>query len=352
MANNIPVSNVISASLGLLEANSVLGRLVHRDAEAGFTGGVGDSVRVRLPSIIEARDGAGAETVFSDLDEGTATVELTHEAYSAVLLSDKELSFDLYDFGRQVLNPQAAGIARFAENAIAGILNDAVADSSHTVDPGNPLSAVARAAGEFTRREIGFEDRYVVIGPDLVEAFLTAEALQNSSASGDDSVIRGGRIGRVYGFDVWVSPYVNGMTAFTPEAFALACRAPEPPAGAGYAETQAHNGFALRYLRDFSVQHRSDASLMSTFVGATTLDANRYMAFEVGSGGGNGGGTQNVNIVGATATVPVDVTSQPIQVESVGDGVDGAAASTASTTTKATTTKPKAAKATKAKSAA
>src|SRR5699024_7946474 len=127
--------------------------------------------------------------------------------------------------------------------------------------------------------------------------------------------------------------------AFTPEAFALACRAPEPPAGAGYAEAQTHNGYALRYLRDFSIEHRADASLMSAFVGATTLDSNRYMAFDIGDG--TGGSAQDVRIVGSEATVDVAVTGQPIEVTDVGgdDPETAASGSGKATKKKATASK-------------
>lgn len=283
MAHTIPVEQVIAASLGLIESNSVLGGLVFRDAEKGFVGGVGDSVRVRVPNVIEAQDGAGADTVFSDVDEGAVPVKLTAEAYSAVKLSDKELSLDIVNLGTQVLQPQAAGIARYCEKAIAGVMNGAVNDpaNTNTISVATPLGAVAKAAAEFTRRELSMEGRTLVIGPDMLEAFLNLSALQDVAAAGKDEALRGGELTRLMGFSVRVSPYVEGAIAFTREAFALACRAPLPPEGAGYAETQTHNGYAIRYLRDFDISARADISLMAVFVGAAVLDSRRFMAFKV-----------------------------------------------------------------------
>jgi hypothetical protein len=286
MANTIPVSDVIKASLGLIEAESVLGNLVHRDAEAGFVGGVGDSVRVRVPNVIEAQNGSGQATVFTDIAEGVVSVTLTDEAYSAVKLTDKELSLKLENFGAQVLQPQASGVAKYCEKAIAGVMNAQVNDASNTltIDPSTPLSAIAKAAAEFTRREISMDGRVLVIGPEMLEAFLNLPALQDVGSAGADEALRGGELTRLMGFSVRVSPYTEGAVAFTREAFTLACRAPLPPEGAGYAETRAYNGYALRYLRDFDISVRADVSLMATFVGAAVMDPRRFMAFSIATG--------------------------------------------------------------------
>jgi hypothetical protein len=286
MANSIPVDQVITATLGLIEANSVLGNLVHRDAERGFVGGVGDTVRVRVPNVIEARDGAGTATIFSDIDEGAVPVTLTNEAYSAVKLTDMELSLSITDFGVQVLQPQSAGVAKYCERAISGVMNEQVNDAgnTNTIDPTAPLRAIAKAAAEFTRRELPMEGRILAIGPDILEAFLALPALQDVAAAGADEALRGGELTRLMGFSVRVSPYVEGAIAFTREAFALACRAPLPPEGAGYAATETYNGYSIRYVRDFDVSVRGDVSLMSVFVGAAVLDSRRFMAFNIAGG--------------------------------------------------------------------
>lgn len=283
MPNNIPIESVISATLGLIESNSVLSKLVHRDAEKGFTGGVGDTVRVRVPKVIEARDGTGEATVFTDIDEGAVPVTLSAEAYSAVRLTDKEMSLELVNFGVSVLQPQSSGVAKFSEKAIAGVMNDQVNDVENTnvVDPAAPLGAIAKAAAEFTRRELDMPGRSLVIGPDILESILNLPALQNAAAAGNTDIIEGGYLTRIMGFDIYVSPFISGVVAFTREAFALANRAPLPSEGAGYASTQAHNGYSIRYVRDFDMSVRGDVSLMSTFVGAAVLDPRRFMAFKI-----------------------------------------------------------------------
>jgi hypothetical protein len=285
MANDFPVSSVVAGALGLLESNSVLSKLVYRDAEKSMVGGTGDTVRVRVPEVIEAVDGTGQATQFTDIEDGSLPVQLSAEAYSAVLLSDRDLTLDLISFGAQVLQPQAAGVARFCEQAIAGVMNTASAESTHSISPSAPLGAFVRAAAEFTRREIPLQGRYMAIGPDAFEALLSVPSLQDAAASGNADVIEGGYFTKLLGFQVHVSPYLTGAVAFTREGFALASRAPMNAEGAGFAATETHNGFALRYLRQFDVSQRADVSLLSTFVGAAVLDTNRSMAFSIAEAG-------------------------------------------------------------------
>nr|WP_262391346.1 P22 phage major capsid protein family protein [Nocardiopsis sp. CNR-923] len=137
----------------------------------------------------------------------------------------------------------------------------------------------SKAAAEFTRHELEMNGRVMVIGPDLMEAFLTIPALQNAAAAGSDQALRNGEIGRVFGFRVFISPFVNGTTAFTRDAFALACRAPRVSEGAGKSASQRHNGYSLRVVQDFDMTVRAEVSLMSTFVGAGVLDNRQSMSF-------------------------------------------------------------------------
>lgn len=282
MANNIAVSQVVATTLGLIERESTLSRISFRDAEAAFVGGVGDSVRIRIPRAIAARDGVvDGDTHFTDLNEDTVAIELTQELYSAVKLSDWELTLDIESYAKQVLQPQALGIVRDCEKAMADVMNAETAVATRTIDPDQPLRALTAAAAELVRRENGSPERHFVIGPELLEAFLSEKAIQDASAAGSADVIQAGYVGRVMGFDVHVSPYIEGAVALTPGAFALAVRAPDVPEGAGYAASETYADYAIRYLRDYVMATRAEVSLVSAFVGATALDEQRFIPFAI-----------------------------------------------------------------------
>ncbi|WP_411122073.1 P22 phage major capsid protein family protein [Streptomyces sp. x-19] len=288
MAHKIEIDKIVATSIGLLEANSVLGNKVFRDAETSFNGGVGDEVTVTLPQVIDAKVLDDEGTKYSDINELDFKVKLTDEAYNAVKLNDRQLNFGIRDFGRQVLQPQASGVAKHCEKAVAGVLNEAIASDgskskfpkAEAISKAKPLAALAKASAEMTKREIPEEGRILAIGPELKEAFLGLESLQNASFAGDAQVITNGTLGRVLGFEVVVSPFITGgAVAFTEEAVALAVRAPGAPAGTD-AAAMTHNGFALMAARQFVMDQQKTVSLMKTFVGATPLDTNRMVALK------------------------------------------------------------------------
>src|SRR5690606_29959457 len=119
-----------SAALGLLERELVLTALIGRDAGAEFTGARGDTVNIKRPSLLSGisealrdMDGAGYALQTEDLEEGSISVALQRHIYSAVDLTDAELTLDIVDFGAQVLAPQTRAIADRVESLIAAKLN-------------------------------------------------------------------------------------------------------------------------------------------------------------------------------------------------------------------------------------
>ncbi|MEU7576000.1 hypothetical protein AB0B50_00085 [Streptomyces sp. NPDC041068] len=289
MAHTITTDEIVAAALGLLEAKSVLGSRVWRDAESSFIGGVGDEVTVTLPTVVEAKlkdDGKNID--YSDLNEQTFKVKLTDHAYNAIKLNERQMNFDIRNFGAQVLTPQASGVAKHCEKAVTGILNKAIEGATEEITKDAPLAALAKVSAEMTAREIDEDGRVLAIGPDLKEAFLALPELQNAAFAGDANVIQNGSLGRVLGFEVVVSPFVKGgAVAFTREAVALAVRAPAAPEGASGA-SNTHNGFALTTVRQYVVDQLSHVNVVQTFVGATALDTNRMVPLKIATGGGGG----------------------------------------------------------------
>jgi hypothetical protein len=281
MAHKITTDEIVAAALGILEAKSVLGNRVWRDAETRFNGGVGDEVTVTLPTVVDAKVKGDGNIEYSDLGEQTFKVRLTDHAYNAIKLNERQMNFDIRDFGAQVLTPQSSGVAKHCEKAVAGILNAAIEGAAEEIAMDKPLSALAKVSAEMTTREIDEDGRVLAIGPELKEAFLALPELQNANFAGNADVIQNGALGRVLGFEVVVSPYITGgAVAFTREAVALAVRAPAAPAGAEGAVAE-HNGYALTTVRQYVVDQLSHVNAVQTFVGATALDTNRMVPLKV-----------------------------------------------------------------------
>ena len=66
--------------------------------------------------------------------------------------------------------------------------------------------------------------------------------------------------------------------AYHRDAFAHVSRPSRNPEGAAKSATVAQDGFALRWLQHYNPLQLEDQSVVDTFVGAETLDANRAVA--------------------------------------------------------------------------
>lgn len=69
--------------------------------------------------------------------------------------------------------------------------------------------------------------------------------------------------------------------AYHRDAFAHVMRPSRNPEGAAKSATVAQDGFALRWLQHYNPLQLEDQSVVDTFVGAETLDANRAVSFDM-----------------------------------------------------------------------
>jgi hypothetical protein len=158
MANTfIKATRIASAALGLLEREIVLPGLVWRDAGGDFRGAGGDTISIRVPARTQARtralrgarpstsEGAGIITM-DDLTETKVDVTLDTDVYSAVPVTDEELTLDLTDFGSQILEPQVRAVAEGIENAVAAEMTGATYATNLTVDTADPFKTLDRRA--------------------------------------------------------------------------------------------------------------------------------------------------------------------------------------------------------------
>jgi hypothetical protein len=84
---------------------------------------------------------------------------------------------------------------------------------------------------------------------------------------------------------VTIATTASGQTgfgvAYHRDAFAHVTRPSRNPEGAAKSATVAQDGFALRWLQHYNPLQLEDQSVVDTFVGAETLDANRAVSFDM-----------------------------------------------------------------------
>lgn len=286
MANVFLKPEVIAAAaLGLLEREIALPQLVWNDAISDFAGAKNDTVSIRVPSRLKAREygwrnNRSSEIVLDELDESKIDVSLNHDIYSAVAVTDEELTLDIRDFGAQVLAPQSSAVARAVEDLLATTIEGATYATTITIDEANPFKAAVAARTALNKAEVPRDGRVLLVGADVEASMLNSELLKRVDESGSEGALREAMIGRYAGFNVIGSNAIDPGTAyaFVRSAFIFAMRAPAIPAGVSFGQSQSHAGLAMRWIRDYDPTKLRDRSVLNTYVGTAVVKDNTAAA--------------------------------------------------------------------------
>lgn len=293
MANtNSPYTpeHIARVGLSLVRGDLVLSRTVNRDYEAEFVGGRGYSVNVRKPITLTARsqslrgkDVSPGDGITADrFDETVVPVTLTDMIYSAIDITDEELTLSLEDFSRQVLAPQTTAVAEACEQAVVGAMQDLDEDVTLAAewDDEKPATMFASARKALRDLYVPASNLYAAVGTGVYAALLASETLGRVDASGTDGALRDATIGRLYGFTVIECNRLaeNEAVFYHRDAFTLAVRAPRVPEGVSFGASVSGDGFAMRYIRDYDSNLLSDRSIVSTLLGVQAMDVVRLDA--------------------------------------------------------------------------
>ncbi len=277
------------SSLAALRWLTVLPRTVRQDFSTEFVPGRGTVVNIRGPVTVgEARTytpenrTARDAIVFDDLDETTYPVTLDTQVYKAVRLPDDFNTFTLQSLEQQVLRPQAEAVVDGITAPLITEMNGVAVDAGITGD--NIRTALIQARQVLNSRRVPMTDRFAALGPAAEAVALEDEILQRVNESGSDGVLREATLGRLFGFTVVADPSItdNLGVAYHRDAFAHVTRPSRNPEGAAKSATVAQDGFALRWLQHYNPLQLEDQSVVDTFAGAETLDAERAVAFNLG----------------------------------------------------------------------
>lgn len=286
MANSFLKPEVIAATaLGLLQREVVLPRLVWNDAISDFAGAKNDTVSIRVPGRLQAREygwrnNRSSEIVLDELTETKIDVTLNHDIYSAVAVTDEELTLDIADFGVQVLSPQTYAVARTVEDLLVTTIEGATYATTITVNEDDPWGGVVEARTALNKAEVPRDGRTLLVGADFEGAMLKQDLLKRVDESGSDDALREAMIGRYAGFNVVGSNAIDPRTAyaFVRSAFIFAMRAPMVPSGVVFGQSMSDQGIAMRWIRDYDAARLRDRSVLNTFVGSAVVMDNTAAA--------------------------------------------------------------------------
>lgn len=266
-------------SIGLLYPDLVLARTVNRDYEADFVGGKGNVVNVRRPITLASSTRAyGATSAISvtDITEPTTVpVTIDEMIYSAVKVTDEDMTLGIEDFGRQVLQPQTTAVARAIEAKVVAEMRSLTPHASleyvsGTTDPVKFFTSARKILRDLNVAPGGM---VAAVGTGIAADLLNAKDLQDAGQSGSTGALRDATIGRLKGFDVIEVNTLNDDEAifYSRDAFTLALRAPAVPDGVSFGRSVSANGFAVRWIKDYDASVLADRSILSVFAGTEKM---------------------------------------------------------------------------------
>jgi hypothetical protein len=286
--STIKAERVVSTMLGLLERESVLSRMLWRDPAGDFRGAKGDAITIRLPAYTKAKTRllrSGDPRVASSLTERKVIVELTHDLYERVEITDEELTLDIDNFDRQVTAPVANALVRGIEDASISLLEDATYDLNVNFDDfARPYDAIVRARRKLNDARVPMDGRVIVVGSAVDELLLTDDLFVKANESGSTDALREARTGRIAGVNVYQIPGLEPGEAymFHRTAYVLSTRAPMVPRGAPWGTTMDWEGFALRVVMAIDPEEVVDNFNADTWYGTNivqdygTIDADGF----------------------------------------------------------------------------
>ena len=278
------------ATLSSLRYLTNLPRTVRQDFSNEFVAGRGQTVNVLGPITAgeakvytKANRDARAPIQFNDIGQTWFPVTLEDQVYNAVRLPDDFATFSLEDMTRQVLRPQAESVVDALAAPLISEMTSIVTDPSIPAvapDGSNIRQVLIKARQVLNDRKIPAADRYFAVGSDLEAAALSDELLQKVNESGSSEVLRNATIGRLFGFTIVADPTLPSDfgIAYHRDAFAHVTRPSRQPDGAAFSASVAQDGFALRWIQHYNPLQLEDQSVVDTFFGAATLDANRAVS--------------------------------------------------------------------------
>lgn len=282
----IKAERIAAQALGLLEREIVIPSLVWRNAGGDFAGAAGDTITIRVPARTTARtrvlrgarpaDGSSEGTGIITMDVLTETsvdVTLDTDVYSAVPITDEELTLDISDFGAQIAEPQVRAIAEGIENATVAEMTGAPFHPDHRLSVASataePYDALVDARVLLNKANVPMNDRALVVGSDWEGFILKSDELHQVDKAGSDSALRDATLGRIAGFNAVVSNALPSdiAIAFHRTAFILGMRAPAIPTGATFGASRSAFGLSMRWIRDYDFRNVQDRSLFDTYIG-------------------------------------------------------------------------------------
>ena len=221
MPNTILTPQIIAnEALMVLQANLAMGDLVHRDYSKEFVK-VGDTITVRKPAKFVAKNFTG-ETSEQEISEGSVPVKMDRFRDVTVGVSSKEMTLDIKDFSKQVVEPAMQAIAQAVDSDLLAVATQKAGKTvSATANP-TDLKDIGNLAKYFDLNKVPIPNRSLVLNPNHKYKYVFTDNLSKVSYAGDSKTLRDAEIGKVYALNTYMdqnAPDTVAETAGTAKSY-------------------------------------------------------------------------------------------------------------------------------------
>lgn len=280
----ITPQKVARYAVATLWDNLVMLPLVSRDFENEFVPGVGATVNYRKPAVLSAGTFTQAVgTVRQNITETYDSIVLNTHKYVSVAVTSADLTMNIEDFQRQVIQPAMEPLAQAVDTSLLALRSDITNSVTLTAynastNP-NPSHDLISARRVLTSAKVPQSGRVAVVDEYIGSSLLKDTQLTSQAQRGQQATaaMEEGQIGRAYGFDTFETSHIDDFTgvAFHPSAFQFVTRPLALPKGAAQAEIINYKGLAVRVVYSYDASYKQDVIDFDILYGVKTVDATR-----------------------------------------------------------------------------
>lgn len=215
---------IANEALMVLESNLTMANLVHRDYSKEFVN-VGDTITVRKPAKFVAKNFIG-EVEEQEISEGSVPVKMDRYRDVTVGVTSKEMTLDIKDFSKQVIEPALSAIAQAVDVDLLTVgiekAGSKVAISSTPV-----IADIANVAKALDKKKAPRDkNRNLVLATDTMYKYNTLDNFAKVCYKGDSEALKEAEIGRVYTMNSFLSqnaPENTSASVGTATAYKVIC---------------------------------------------------------------------------------------------------------------------------------
>lgn len=267
--------------IDVLANTNVMARLIRKDIDFTQAFTVGKSLNINYPGTMTVSTKSYATEINTSLPTATSQITLTLDTqpYVSFTVEDIEQTYSNTDMIDLYMKPSVIALGEKIDDTIHALYSsfttNAVGDGTAVLDE----DMIRLASQYLTDDKVPLSPRYLVITPASLYNLLGDPALQSYFAYAGKPLIEGS-VGRLHGFDIFVSQNVTNSTyrynlAFHPDALVMGFRQFKPiPAGMGVTVGQAvdpQSGFALRVTMGYDQAYGGVRTTVDCLYGVALL---------------------------------------------------------------------------------